>query len=57
MLYALVASDCAFAVDVFTTRNSAEAALAEALADEPLWSALLSVIALERGGDEQARCN
>jgi hypothetical protein len=57
MLYALVAGDCAFAVDVFTTRESAERALAEALVDEPQWSALLSVIALERGGDAQARCN
>jgi hypothetical protein len=35
MLFALVANDCQFAVDVFVTRTDAEAALADALADEP----------------------
>jgi len=51
MLYALVASDCSFAVDVFMSREAAEAALADCLADEPQWLALLAVIALERGED------
>lgn len=46
MLYALVASDCDFAVDVFVESAAAERALADAVADEPDFSRLLSVIAL-----------
>lgn len=42
-LYALVASDCRHAVDLFVTRDLAEQALAEALADEPAFAALLSI--------------
>jgi hypothetical protein len=52
MLYALVANDCSFAVDVFTNRHLAEAALADALADEPQWSVLLAVIVVRPGRDE-----
>jgi hypothetical protein len=51
MLFALVANDCQFAVDVFVTRTDAEAALADALADEPQWVTLLDVVALVPGDD------
>lgn len=47
MLYALVASDCRFAVDVFVTRALAEEAMAEVLADEPGYAPLLSIRELE----------
>lgn len=43
MLYALVAADSSFAVDVFVTRELAERALADVLADEPAFESLLSV--------------
>ena len=46
MLFALVASDCNFAVDLFVERLAAEQALTAALADEPDWADLLSVIAV-----------
>lgn len=46
MLYALVASDCDFAVDVFPTRELAEQALRDVLADEPPFVDLLAVTAL-----------
>lgn len=43
LLYALVAADCDFAVDLYPTLALAEQALAEVLADEPLFAELLSV--------------
>ena len=43
LLFALVASDSDFAVDVFPTRELAERALAEVIADEPLFAELLTV--------------
>ena len=43
MLYALIAADCSFAVDVFVTRELAEAALADVLRDEPEFEWLLSI--------------
>lgn len=46
MVYALVASDCDFAVDVFVELAAAERALADVLADEPRFAQLLSVVAL-----------
>ena len=46
MLYALVASDCDFAVDVFVDRERAERALAAAVTDEPDFADLLTVFPL-----------
>jgi hypothetical protein len=46
-LYALVASDCDFAVDVYPTRALAERALADVLVDEPSLAVLLDVAAIE----------
>jgi hypothetical protein len=43
VLYALVASDCSFAVDVFVTRALAERSLADVLRDEPTFAPLLSI--------------
>lgn len=51
MLYALVARDASFAVDVFVTRADAEQALRDALADEPQWWSLLAVVDVPRGED------
>jgi hypothetical protein len=48
-LYALVASDSAFAVDVFVSRASADEALADVLADEPAFADLLAIVVV---GDE-----
>lgn len=48
MLFALVSGDSSFAVEIFVDRERAESALAEAVADEPEWVKLLSVIALPR---------
>jgi hypothetical protein len=45
-LYALVAADSDFAVDVFVTDADAQQALAEVLFDEPAFAPLLSVVAL-----------
>ena len=44
MLYALVAADCEFAIDVFVERAHAERALADAVADEPGFATLLGVV-------------
>jgi hypothetical protein len=43
-LYALIASDTDFAVDVFVRRTDAEAALRAAIADEPGFADLLSFV-------------
>jgi hypothetical protein len=45
-LYALVATDSDFAVDVFVTQANAQQALAEVLADEPAFAPLLEIVAL-----------
>jgi hypothetical protein len=45
-LYALVAADSNFAVDVFVTDSDAQQALADVLFDEPAFAPLLSVVAL-----------
>jgi len=42
-LYALVASDSSFAVDLFVTRELAEQALRDVLFDEPGFAPLLSI--------------
>lgn len=44
LLYALVASDCEFAVDLYVTRELAERALVEVLDDEPSFAWLLDVV-------------
>ncbi len=45
-LYALVAADSEFAVDVFVAEAEARQALAEVLFDEPAFEPLLSVVEL-----------
>jgi hypothetical protein len=46
LLYALVARDSDFAVDVFLSEGLAEAALADVLADEPGFRELLTIQAI-----------
>jgi hypothetical protein len=46
LLYALVATDSQFAVDVFPSRELAEEALADVLADEPGFVELLTITAV-----------
>jgi hypothetical protein len=46
-LYALVARDSAFAVDVFISREAAGDALAEVLLDEPALAPLLDIAELQ----------
>jgi hypothetical protein len=46
-LYALVAADSTFAVDVFVSRESAEEALDDVLFDEPAFADLLAVVAVD----------
>lgn len=50
-LYALVASDSAFAVDVFVSRASADEALADVLADEPAFADLLEIVVVDDDND------
>ena len=45
-LYALVAADSDFAVDVFVIAADARQALAEVLSDEPAFEPLLSIVQL-----------
>jgi hypothetical protein len=45
-LYALVAADSNFAIDVFASRATAEAALREVLHDEPAFEQLLEIVAI-----------
>jgi hypothetical protein len=45
-LYALVASDCTAAIDVFVSDVDAQRTLADVLHDEPAFASLLSVIPL-----------
>jgi hypothetical protein len=46
VLYAIVAADSDFAIDVFVDRATAAQALAEVLGDEPAFVELLSVVEL-----------
>jgi hypothetical protein len=46
VLFALVASDSTFAIDLYVSRERAEAELAAAVADEPRFADLLSVLAV-----------
>lgn len=46
VLYALVAADCTFAVDLYVSRDDAEQALSDALHDVPAWVTLLSIVEL-----------
>ena len=46
-LYALVAADSNFAIDLFPSRAAAEAALRQVLADEPAFIDLLSITPLD----------
>lgn len=54
-LYALVAADSDFAVDVFTSRAAAEQALSEVLADEPAFEPLLEIISIPPPWHERDR--
>jgi hypothetical protein len=50
LLFALVASDSDFAVDLFASRATAEDALRQVLADEPEFEELLSIEPLDFSG-------
>ena len=52
MLFALVAADTTFAVDLYPTRALAEEALRAVLRDEPRFVDLLSVEAVAAATDE-----
>jgi hypothetical protein len=56
-LYALVASDTRFAVDVFPTRELAVEALAVVLADEPAYVDLLSIETVDEPVGESTKPN
>lgn len=43
-LYALVAADSNFAIDLFTSRASAQQALCDVLHDEPAFEPLLEIV-------------
>ena len=45
-LYALIADDSPFAVDLFVTRDLDESALRDVLTDEPAFAPLLSIAAI-----------
>jgi hypothetical protein len=47
VLFALIAADCSFAVDLFPSLELAEAALADVLADEPDFETLLSIAVVD----------
>jgi hypothetical protein len=47
LLFALVASDSDFAIDLYPSREGAEDALSQALADEPEFEDLLTVEVLD----------
>jgi hypothetical protein len=57
VLYGLIASDSAFAVDVFLTAGAAAEALAEVLHDEPAFIDLLSIAVLPLPDDEEPCTN
>lgn len=54
MLYALIAWDCSFAVDLYVSRAAAERALSEVLDDEPDFRDLLEVVLLDGPRDAGA---
>jgi hypothetical protein len=45
--YALVDNDSTLAIDVFISRELAEAAFADALVDEPSWASVLTIVAID----------
>lgn len=60
LVYALVSARARETVELFLDRATAQAAMADALADEPSWEGVLSVVALDFGRppeDEEARWN
>jgi hypothetical protein len=50
LLFALVASDSDFAIDLYPSREAAEEALRQAVADEPKFEELLSIEPLDFSG-------
>jgi hypothetical protein len=50
VLFALVASDSDFAIDLYPSREAAEQAMHQALTDEPEFQELLSVEPLDFSG-------
>lgn len=50
ILYALVASDSDFAIDLYPSREVAEAALRDVLTDEPEFESMLSIVPLDFSG-------
>jgi hypothetical protein len=49
IVYALVASDCSEALDLFVSREDAEATLADVLHDEPDFADVLRIEEVELG--------
>ena len=47
IFYALVSSDASLAVDLYATREAAEAELREVLADEPTFAEILTIVRLD----------
>jgi len=54
-LYALVAADCSFAVDLFASRAAAEEALRDVLGDEPAFEPLLEIVPITPPWHERDR--
>ena len=52
IFYALVCSDASLAVDLYPTREAAEAELREVLADEPTFAEILTIVRLDLRGRE-----
>ena len=53
IFYALVAADCPdWAIDLWPSREAAEAALRDVLADEPRFRELLSIAPVDLSGQE-----
>lgn len=50
VFYALVAADSSFAIDLYPTREQAEHALHDVLADEPEFAALLALVPIDLTG-------
>jgi hypothetical protein len=50
VVFALVASDSDFAIDLYTSREAAEEALSQVLADEPEFEELLRIEPLDFSG-------
>jgi hypothetical protein len=50
LFYALVASDCDFAIDLFPTQERADEELREVLYDEPSFVTLLDIVEIDLSG-------